>query len=100
MGNVNNIQNPNHYKLNIRGQELETKDILDSLVDEISQPPSASVWIFNAGKYFFRAFKKHTNPVTDIKKCIQCLVFVLEKILDTKLKIEISDEENNNILGE
>lgn len=92
------IQKPKHYELNIKGQKLETKDILESLVDEIGQSPSVSTWIFNAGKYYFRAFKKHKNPVTDIKKCIQSLVFVLEKILATDLKIQILDENKQNIM--
>lgn len=92
------VKNPDHYKLSVSGVELETKDILNALVDEVDQPPAVSAWTFNAGKYFFRAFKKHKNPVVDITKCIQCLVFVLEKVVDSKLSFDIKDEDGNSIL--
>lgn len=94
----NNIRKPKHYLLSVNGEELEVKDILDSYIDEVSQPPAVSAWMFNVGKYYFRAFKKHRTPDIDLKKCIQGLVFILEKVLDKKLFLDIRDEEGDSIL--
>lgn len=83
------IKSPSHYQLDVNGEKIDTKEILDAYVDEIKQSPSMSVWIFKVGKYYFRAFKKYDNPVQDLQKCVQCLGFILEKITGKKFKFEL-----------
>lgn len=60
---TNNIK-PNHYKLNIKGQDVEVMDIIDAVVKEMDGRKGYIVG--NILKYVCRAEKK--NGLEDYKK--------------------------------
>ena len=64
-GNVNDIINkPNHYQLNIKGNNVEVIDIIDEVVKDYK--PQEAFKIANVIKYVLRASKK--NGKEDLKK--------------------------------
>ena len=77
-----NKPNPQHYKLELRnipviinGEEkiavslhLETRYILKDIVNEANNMThEQAAWYCDIGKRYFRLFKKHDNPTTDLK---------------------------------
>ena len=90
-----NKPNPQHYKLELRnipviidGEEkivdslhLETRYILKDIVNDINITREQAMWYWDIGKRYFRLFKKHDNPTTDLKKIIQVSTFLLSSLL-------------------
>ena len=58
------INNPNHYQLNIKGNNIEVIDIIDEVVKDYK--PREAFKIANVIKYILRASKK--NGKEDLKK--------------------------------
>ena len=58
------INNPNHYQINIKGNNIEVIDIIDEVVKDYK--PQEAFKIANVIKYVLRAGKK--NGKEDLKK--------------------------------
>lgn len=71
----NNIK-PNHYKLNIKGQDIEVMDIIDAVVKDVDGRKGYIVG--NILKYVCRAEKK--NGLEDYKKARTYLDMLIEGI--------------------
>ena len=70
---INNIK-PNHYKLNIKGVDLEVKDIMK----EVMGKEWYKGFLYgNAIKYILRAYKK--NGIEDMKKAKLYLQWLIEE---------------------
>lgn len=59
-----NVNRPNHYQLNIRGNNIQVIDIIDEVVKDYK--PQEAFKIANVIKYILRASKK--NGIEDLKK--------------------------------
>ena len=108
-----NKPNPQHYKLELRnvpviidGEEkivdslqLETRFILKDIVNDINITRDQAVWYWNIGKRYFRLFKKHDNPTTDLKKIIQVSTFLLSSLLDENITAKLIDENGDDLLN-
>ena len=108
-----NKPNPQHYKLELRnipviidGEEkivdslqLETRFILKDIVNDINITREQAVWYWDIGKRYFRLFKKHDNPTTDLKKIIQVSTFLLSSLLDENITAKLIDENGDNLLN-
>ncbi len=69
------INNPNHYQLNIKGNNIEVIDIIDEVVKDYS--PKQAFRVANILKYILRASKK--NGLEDFKKAKKYIEMLLEK---------------------
>ena len=108
-----NKPNPQHYKLELRnipviidGEEttvdslqLETRYILKDIVNDINITREQAVWYWDIGKRYFRLFKKHDNPTTDLKKIIQVSTFLLSSLLDENITAKLIDESGDDLLN-
>lgn len=109
-----NKPNPQHYKLELRnipviidGEEkiavslhLETRYILKDIVNDINITREQAVWYWDIGKRYFRLFKKHDNPSTDLKKIIQVSTFLLSSLLGENITAKLIDENGNDLLND
>ena len=109
-----NKPNPKHYKLELRnipviidGEEkivdslqLETRYILKDIVNDAKMTHEQASWYWNIGKRYFRLFKKHDTPSTDLKKIIQEVTFLLSSILGKEYKAKLLDEQGNDLLND
>ena len=109
-----NKPNPQHYKLELRnipviidGEEttvdslqLETRYILKDIVNDINITREQAVWYWDMGKRYFRLFKKHDNPSTDLKKIIQVSTFLLSSLLGENINAKLIDENGNDLLND
>lgn len=68
------INNPNHYQLNIKGNNIEVIDIIDEVVKDYSSKQAFRV--ANILKYVLRANKK--NGLEDFKKAKKYIEMLLE----------------------
>ena len=108
-----NKPNPQHYKLELRnipviidGEEkivdslqLETRYILKDIVNDINITREQAVWYWDIGKRYFRLFKKHDTPTTDLKKIIQVSTFLLSSLLGENINAKLIDENGNDLLN-
>lgn len=108
-----NKPNPQHYKLELRnipiiidGEEkivdslhLETRYILKDIVNDINITREQAVWYWDIGKRYFRLFKKHDNPTTDLKKIIQVSTFLLSSLLGENITAKLIDESGDDLLN-
>ncbi|MBF0709750.1 MULTISPECIES: hypothetical protein [unclassified Gemella] len=82
---------PNRYIINLDGNQVECRYVLEELIkrniEKIS--PISSPYYTNAFEYLFRLYDKHEDPETDIRKAIQELIFLLEA--ETGKKTELKD---------
>ena len=62
--NFDNVNKPNHYQLNIKGNNIQVIDIIDEVVKDYK--PQEAFKIANVIKYILRASKK--NGKEDLKK--------------------------------
>ena len=62
--NFDNVNRPNHYQLNIKGNNIQVIDIIDEVVKDYK--PQEAFKIANVIKYILRASKK--NGIEDLKK--------------------------------
>ena len=62
--NFDNVNKPNHYQLNIKGNNIQVIDIIDEVVKDYK--PQEAFKIANVIKYVLRASKK--NGIEDLKK--------------------------------
>lgn len=62
--NYDNVNRPNHYQLNIKGNNIQAIDIIDEVVKDYR--PQEAFKIANVIKYVLRASKK--NGIEDLKK--------------------------------
>lgn len=109
-----NKPNPQHYKLELRnipviidGEEkivdslqLETRYILKDIVNDINITREQAVWYWDMGKRYFRLFKKHDNPTTDLKKIIQESTFLLSSLLGENITAKLIDENGEDLLND
>lgn len=109
-----NKPNPQHYKLKLRnipviidGEEkivdslhLETRYILKDIVNDINITREQAVWYWDIGKRYFRLFKKHDNPTTDLKKIIQVSTFLLSSLLDENITAKLIGESGDDLLND
>lgn len=109
-----NKPNPKHYKFELKnvpviidGKEmvvdslqLETRYILKDILNDANLTHEQAFWYGNIGKRYFRLYKKHDEPTTDIKKIIQEAVFLLSSILGKEYKAKLLDEKGNDLLNE
>lgn len=109
-----NKPNPQHYKLELRnipviidGEEkivdslhLETRYILKDIVNDINITREQAVWYWDIGKRYFRLFKKHDNPTTDLKKIIQVSTFLLSSLLDENITAKLIGESGDDLLND
>lgn len=73
--NENDVVNkPNHYQLNIKGNNIEVIDIIDEVVKDYK--PQEAFKIANVIKYILRASKK--NGKEDLKKARKYIDILLE----------------------
>ena len=63
-GSFDNVDRPNHYQLNIKGNNIQVIDIIDEVVKDYK--PQEAFKIANVIKYILRACKK--NGKEDLKK--------------------------------
>lgn len=63
-GSFDNVDRPNHYQLNIKGNNIQVIDIIDEVVKDYK--PQEAFKIANIIKYVLRASKK--NGKEDLKK--------------------------------
>ena len=108
-----NKPNPQHYKLELRnipviidGEEkivdslqLETRYILKDIVNDINITREQAVWYWDIGKRYFRLFKKHDNPTTDLKKIIQVSTFLLSSLLGENINAKLIGESGDDLLN-
>ncbi len=108
-----NKPNPQHYKLELRnipviidGEEkivdslhLETRYILKDIVNDINITREQAMWYWDIGKRYFRLFKKHDNPTTDLKKIIQVSTFLLSSLLGENITAKLIDESGDDLLN-
>ena len=109
-----NKPNPQHYKLELRnipviidGEEttvdslqLETRYILKDIVNDINITREQAVWYWDIGKRYFRLFKKHDNPTTDLKKIIQVSTFLLSSLLGENVTAKLFNENGEDLLND
>lgn len=109
-----NKPNPQHYKLELRnipviidGEEttvdslqLETSYILKDIVNDINITREQAVWYWDIGKRYFRLFKKHNNPTTDLKKIIQVSTFLLSSLLGENVTAKLFNENGEDLLND
>ena len=109
-----NKPNPKHYKLELRNipviingkktivdsLQLETRHILKDVVNEADLTNDQAAWYWSVGKRYFRLYKKHDNPVTDIKKIIQESTFLLSSLLDKNIDAKLIDENGDDLLND
>jgi len=109
-----NKPNPKHYKFELRnvpviidGEEkivdslqLETRHILKDVLNDTNLTHEQAFWYGNIGKRYFRLCKKHDDPTTDIKKIIQESTFLLSSILGKEYKVNLLDDQGNDLLNE
>ena len=109
-----NKPNPQHYKLELRnipviidGEEkivdslqLETRYILKDIVNDINITREQAVWYWDIGKRYFRLFKKHDNPTTDLKKIIQESTFLLSSLLGENVTAKLINENGEDLLND
>ena len=109
-----NKPNPQHYKLELRnipviinGEEkiavslhLETRYILKDIVNEANNMThEQAAWYWDIGKRYFRLFKKHDNPTTDLKKIIQVSTFLLSSLLGENITVKLIAESGDDLLN-
>ena len=68
------INKPNHYQLNIKGNNIEVIDIIDEVVKDYT--PQQAFKVANILKYILRASKK--NGLEDFKKAKKYIEMLLE----------------------
>lgn len=68
------INNPNHYQINIKGNNIEVIDIIDEVVKDYN--PKQAFRVANILKYVLRANKK--NGLEDFKKAKKYIEMLLE----------------------
>ena len=68
------VNKPNHYQLNIKGNNIEVIDIIDEVVKDYK--PKQAVRVANIIKYVLRAEKK--NGLEDFKKAKKYIEMLLE----------------------
>ena len=109
-----NKPNPKHYKFELKnvpviidGEEkiidslqLETRYILKDLLNDANLTHEQAFWYGNIGKRYFRLYKKHDEPTSDIKKIIQEAAFLLSSILGKEYKAHLIDVDGNDLLHE
>lgn len=109
-----NKPNPKHYKLELRnipviidGEEttidslqLETRYILKDIVNDINITREQAVWYWDMGKRYFRLFKKHDTPTTDLKKIIQVSTFLLSSLLGENITAKLIGESGEDLLND
>ena len=69
-----NVSHPAHYT----GGGIEAKDALKAAMDGSELSPMASYWWGCAFKYLWRWSRK--NGVEDLRKCRQCIDFLIEEV--------------------
>ena len=69
------INKPNHYQLNIKGNNIEVIDIIDEVVKDYN--PKQAFRVANILKYVLRANKK--NGLEDFKKAKKYIEMLLER---------------------
>ena len=108
-----NKPNPQHYKLELRNipviidkeekivdsLHLETRYILKDIVNDINITREQAVWYWDIGKRYFRLFKKHDTPTTDLKKIIQVSTFLLSSLLGENITAKLIDESGGDLLN-
>lgn len=72
---MENINNPKHYILNVKGVELEVIDIINEIVKNYS--PVEAFKVANIIKYILRADKK--NGIEDFKKAKKYIEILLKE---------------------
>ena len=72
--NFDNVERPNHYQLNIKGNNIQVIDIIDEVVKDYSSKQAFRV--ANILKYVLRANKK--NGLEDFKKAKKYIEMLLE----------------------
>ena len=65
--------NTNHYKIIIKGNEYEVKDVIEAVIKDIKGIKAG--YIFNVLKYVFRAEKK--NKKQDYEKAREYLDYII-----------------------
>lgn len=65
--------NPNHYKIIIKGNEYEVKDVIEAVIKDMKGIKAG--YIFNVLKYVFRAEKK--NKKQDYEKAREYLDYII-----------------------
>lgn len=109
-----NKPNPQHYKLELKnipviidGEEkivdslhLETRYILKDIVNDINITREQAVWYWDIGKRYFRLFKKHDTPTTDLKKIIQVSTFLLSSLLGENITVKLINENDEDLLND
>lgn len=70
-----NVNKPNHYQLNIKGNNIQVIDIIDEVVKDYKQQEAFK--IANVIKYVLRASKK--NGKEDLKKAKKYIEMLLEE---------------------
>ena len=109
-----NKPNPKHYKLELRNipviideeekivdsLQLETRYILKDIVNDANITREQAVWYWDIGKRYFRLFKKHDNPTTDLKKIIQVSTFLLSSLLGENITAKLIDENGEDLLND
>jgi hypothetical protein len=69
-----NVSHPAHYT----GGGIEAKDALKAAMDGSELSPMASYWWGCAFKYLWRWTSK--NGIEDLRKCRQCIDFLIEEV--------------------
>lgn len=69
------VTNPAHY-----GGSIECRDALASRLEGTGLAPMAVYWLGCAFKYLWRFDRK--NGVEDLRKCRQCIEFLIEEVED------------------
>lgn len=64
---------PNHYKIIIKGNEYEVKDVIEAVIKDMKGIKAG--YIFNVLKYVFRAEKK--NKKQDYEKAREYLDYII-----------------------
>lgn len=72
--NFDNVNKPNHYQLNIKGNNIQVIDIIDEVVKDYK--PQEAFKIANVIKYVLRASKK--NGKEDLKKARKYIDMLVE----------------------
>lgn len=78
----------NYYKMQIKGIEIETKDIINAILESSALPKSCLFNLGNVIKYISRAGKKEGEPtIKDLKKARDYINFIIEELEDAELKL-------------
>lgn len=57
---------PNHYKLKLKGNDIEVRDIIDAVLDSGYYPVKEGAYLYNVLKYVMRY--KYKDGIKDLEK--------------------------------